>query len=550
MKTTHSFMFALLLALILLWGKDVLAEGTPAGTQIKNKATMNYKDLAGNSYDEFHSNEVVTVVAQLAGVAITPLETNITGDSIWVDYPIVVTNTGNGTDAFDLSISSTQSWGQTLYQDIDLDGVLSQSEIDAGPITVTPALLADSSFYLIGRLFVPDNTPSNTQDVWQVTATSQFDDEVSATGQYNTTISTTVIVASKTQDNSNPAPGDTITYTISYENVGTATGSGAVATDPLDLNVTFINGSIVVPAGNTATYDPVSRTITWNIGTIAGLQTGELTFKVIVNDDVLAGTQISNLVQLSYTDEGGNLQVEISPGTTATVAAIHLGYPEISPVAQTKDVGTDVVYPITLYNLGNINETVNVSASSTQNLTWSYWVDVDNDGVPGSSGDILLDPNNVGPVSPESSLSILVVATVTPGLADGTIDVTTFTFTSNADPDATGSITATTTVKAPSMKMNKSVAVLGGGQPIPGATLVYTITYENQGTGGASSIVISDPSPAFTSYVLNSVKHNGDIKTDLADSDEVEVINEVVIINVGTVGPGGLGIIEFRVTID
>lgn len=56
----------------------------------------------------------------------------------------------------------------------------------------------------------------------------------------------------------------------------------------------------------------------------------------------------------------------------------------------------------------------------------------------------------------------------------------------------------------PNVTLQKSVSPTAGAQTIPGADLDYTITFANSGTGGASSLVITDPVPANTDYKIGS----------------------------------------------
>jgi uncharacterized repeat protein (TIGR01451 family) len=53
----------------------------------------------------------------------------------------------------------------------------------------------------------------------------------------------------------------------------------------------------------------------------------------------------------------------------------------------------------------------------------------------------------------------------------------------------------------PNVALQKSVTA---AQTIPGADLGYTITFTNSGTGGASSLVITDPIPANTDYKVGA----------------------------------------------
>jgi uncharacterized repeat protein (TIGR01451 family) len=73
--------------------------------------------------------------------------------------------------------------------------------------------------------------------------------------------------------------------------------------------------------------------------------------------------------------------------------------------------------------------------------------------------------------------------------------------------------------------VNKSVTVMdqfGGTQPLPGATLRYTITVSVSGSGSANSVVITDPLPLDTTYTANSLRLNSALLTDVVDGDAGE----------------------------
>ncbi|HQK23590.1 MAG TPA: hypothetical protein PLM66_11945, partial [Candidatus Latescibacteria bacterium] len=83
----------------------------------------------------------------------------------------------------------------------------------------------------------------------------------------------------------------------------------------------------------------------------------------------------------------------------------------------------------------------------------------------------------------------------------------------------------------------------------PGDTLVYTVTYGNNGTDAATFLIISDTVPFETDYVPNSVVLNGVPKTDAADADQVTVSGNNVSVTVGTLPVGGSGTFSFRVKV-
>lgn len=56
----------------------------------------------------------------------------------------------------------------------------------------------------------------------------------------------------------------------------------------------------------------------------------------------------------------------------------------------------------------------------------------------------------------------------------------------------------------PNVSLQKSVSPSAAAQTIPGADLVYTIAFTNGGTGGASSLAITDPIPTNTDYKIGA----------------------------------------------
>ena len=103
----------------------------------------------------------------------------------------------------------------------------------------------------------------------------------------------------------------------------------------------------------------------------------------------------------------------------------------------------------------------------------------------------------------------------------------------------------------------KSVSVLnqfGGTEPIPGATLTYTVTVEVTNTGTATNSVFSDPIPADTTYVPGSITLNTGVLTDIIDLDAGELDTSgapTVVVRLGNlIQANGVQTVIFQVTID
>jgi uncharacterized repeat protein (TIGR01451 family) len=562
MKTSTSVVLTAI-ALFLVFGtRTAYAAGTPAGTVIKNAASMTYKDLSGNNFPTLYSDTVSVTVEQVAGVTLTPTGSlQYSSDSMYVYFPHTVTNTGNGTDSYTITSADSASWSPTILFDANGNGVL-----DGGENTVVSNitnLAADAEYKVIIRLFVPYGTTSGKLDTIRTAVTSAFDNSIdpiaSAWVRDSIRTRTADVSLTKTNDNADPVPGQVITYTINYSNTGTGTAQNATLTDTLDANVTYNNDAVINNGGGSVALLPSPNRIVWsnigNGGSIYGGATGQLTFSVTVNAGVAAGTTISNRAVLVYTDSisgrtetppGGpttsivgasgewNLRVEVAGGSTF----------DQKSKTDSVNVSQSIFYRLRLTNLGNRTDTASFAISSTIPLSWTLFEDVDSSGTF-NTGDIAYSGNTGGIVSGGRKY-FLAYDTVAQSVQDRRLDSALFVATSITLTAKDTGYTYTR-IKAPVMTLTKSVTSLSGRNR-PGDTLVYTITYTNAGSGTANQIVISDVSPSSTTYISNSVEIKNSAnsntftaKTDTGDADEVEVTSGTITVNLGSVGPRLMG---------
>jgi uncharacterized repeat protein (TIGR01451 family) len=103
----------------------------------------------------------------------------------------------------------------------------------------------------------------------------------------------------------------------------------------------------------------------------------------------------------------------------------------------------------------------------------------------------------------------------------------------------------------------KSVTVqdqFGGTEPIPGATLIYTVTVEVTNGGTATNSVFNDPIPADTTYVPGSITLNAGALSDAIDADAGELDTSgapTVVVRLGDLTQAdGIQTVVFEVTID
>lgn len=553
------------------------AAGTPAGTVISNFATLSYKDVNGNALPNINSNTVTTIVAQVAGVDVSPATSaQSVAENSTVTYTATITNMGNGTDSFTLTTSAQSSgWAATIYGDPNNNGVLDAGEMVAGNIISSIANLpADSSRHVFVVVSVPTGALDGSSQAVTLTATSQFNTGVSDAGVYTSTVSTAVLSMTKTAFPADPKPGDVVTYSIVGNNTGTSTAYGVVVTDVIPSGVTYVPGSIRMFVGPGGTYDTATPltdaadtdpadygvtaagqvTLAW--GDSPAGQTGTIFFRVQVNAGIAAGTVVSNVASVTYSStSGGGLlpAVSSSPGDI-TVAAKPYVTLSNTALALTGQPGDTLMYRFSVTNSGNSNDVFDFTTSSTQGFTNRIWLDANNDGIPGNDGDVLLtDTDSDGKVDtgsiPAGTVAYIIVAVVvTPGTMDMTVDATTVTIASSVDPTVTGTVTLTTTVHAPVLSIVKSVSPTGA-QP-PGAVLTYTVVVSNNGHGTATGLQIVDMIPTNTTYQAGTIKVDGSARSDAIDGDNAELQGGSIVVRFNTVGPGGSNTVTFDVKID
>lgn len=100
-----------------------------------------------------------------------------------------------------------------------------------------------------------------------------------------------------------------ITYTLTYRNAGPAAAQGAKITDTLPTALTYISST---PRG---TYDPSTRRVTWDLGTIPAGGRGSVQLTALVSPSAKVGTAIVNQAQLTA-------QLTVSPPAAAATVVV------------------------------------------------------------------------------------------------------------------------------------------------------------------------------------------------------------------------------------
>ncbi|MCX6138427.1 MAG: OmpA family protein [Ignavibacteriales bacterium] len=533
------------------------AAGTPAGTIINSRALATYTDFSGNRQDSLYSNVVSVVIRQVASLNITPPSFNktVSSDSVAVDFPITITNSGNGLDVLKFFATSSMGWLEGVYLDLDRDGILQSGEIAAGRITETPSLPADNSFFVIVRIFVPRNSLLNgQQDTTIFTVQSQFDSLKRAAGRYVTTVHTAQLApVVLSVDLPTPYAEQDVTLSLSFTNTGSVPAANVSVTDVLPPEFNYQRSGTV-----SGVYNPATRKVVWAIGAVAPEATVNLSVVVRVPLTVPVGTTIPNAMTVQYALDANTFTLgsNIVRVTVAKVPGPDYDF-ELSPIQFTsqKEISDTVVYAIKVKNTGTKKDVFELAFVDTL-IGWNFFLDKNRNG--------LFDPTDLqikikngsagvqaDSVAPGDSVRIFVTTAspLPPVQFDQTEIISSFVASSSGKPSLQKAATARITISRPVI----SLAVGMNVQPryAPNDTIVYAISYQNDGHSAADSLTVVNSVPGETRYIPNSIVLNGILQQDAGGPVSISDIGGRTTIKAqtGSLASGRNGRLAFSVRI-
>ena len=300
----------------------------------------------------------------------------------------------------------------------------------------------------------------------------------SAQGNTGSAIITPIVelVISKTSSVSTAKFGDTVIYTITVTNNGPDIATNIVVTDKLDdrLILQFVNGT-------NWNYNNTTRTITWNIASLASASSVTLNITVIIN-----GTgNISNIanVEVKEPNNGSNnstVNITVDPAVNLTIIKYSNA---TNGIAAYNDV---ILYTINVTNTG-FNRATNVVVTDILDNRLLFM------GYKSSQGSY----NNttglwhIGDIEIGHTVSLnITVRIIGTGLIVNIANITELDQDNIGDNDS--SETPVTVNETVYLTITKTSNVTDGVNSSVGDWVLYTITVHNHGPDNATNVVVND----------------------------------------------------------
>ncbi|MEA1965036.1 MAG: hypothetical protein U9O41_07930 [Candidatus Aerophobetes bacterium] len=388
-------------------------------------------------------------------------------------YNITVTNSGNA-DATGVSV--VDDYNETILTITDAGGGVDNGDTITWDGGITIPAAGSVSYAVTAKVASPlDNGIKlfNTVSV-------DCDQGVTASTTEITTVHSAPLLMITKDDRPDPVkPGETLTYTLTYQNTGNEVAHDVVIADYLPADVTYISAS--------GTLSFSDRTLTWDIGDLSP-QVGEqtLTINVTVNSPLPDGTTLENTANIWCSQDVGSY---ITESTTVHSAPLLMITKDDRP--DPVKPGETLTYTLIYENTGNaVAHNVVITETYDPNVTFSSASPLPDSGTNNTWTIPSLSPT-------DGQQTITIEVSVISPLADGTIlnnYVTISCAEGVSDDDSEGTIIN-----------SEAILILSKADypdPVPaGNLLTYTLTYQNTGTATTTGTVITDTLPNEVTYV-------------------------------------------------
>ncbi len=295
------------------------------------------------------------------------------------------------------------------------------------------------------------------------------------------------------------APGDVITYTITYSNDGRASAPATLLTETVPAHTTF-NAQASSP-GWSCSSPAAGSTCTLLHGALVAGGSGSKVFAVTVGSIAPGVTSTTNTVTIASSLS----DIDPSDNTASDSTPLLPGNPDLALrktlVAGTGDPGTTLVYTLAVSNSGNrdaapvtLTETVPANTTFSPAQSDSAWSC--SSPSAGSTCTLTLALLASG-ASAARDFAVTIVSPLPAGVSS-LANTACASTTTPGDPGTQNCSTVTTPATgSPVLDLVKSLA---SGSGVPGGTLVYSLAVSNPGNQGAPAVRLEETVPDATTF--------------------------------------------------
>gem|GEM_PF-979990 len=354
---------------------------------------------------------------------------------------------------------------------------------------------------------------------------------LSSGGEPALAVEKTAVLATDADHDGSPSPGDTLAYTVTVRNTGSAPATGVTVSDAVPAYTALVAGSATMTGGTAGPVQTTESGIVAAVGDLAPAAAATLTFQVRIDATVPAGVRtVSNQATVTSAELPAVLSDDpaaggsADPTVTAITASPRLIAEKTAALAVDADgdgqpsPGDTLAYTVTVRNAGNtaatgvvLRDPVPAYTSLVAGSVTTTLGTVDGENPP----EVTLGEIAAGAAA-TVTLRVQIDAAVPAGVRtisnQGTVTSAELPALLTDDPAVGGSAdpTVTAITASPRLAAEKRAVLLtdadGDGAVSPGDTLLYRITVTNSGNTAATGVILTDPVPASSSLVADSVQ--------------------------------------------
>lgn len=509
--------------------------GQPAGP-VNNIAAFSYYDGAAN-VGPTNTNAFTFTVNRVADVTGAGASVASASQGSTVSFNNVFRNQGNASDTFDVTLGAQAFPAGTSYALYKSDGVSPLLDTNGNGVPDTGPLTSGASYTVVLRVQLPADAVGGPYTVSK-TATSMNNpaESVTVTDTLSAIVANTVDLTNAAalgqaaavgvgagpedtaQTVNTVLPGATTRFSLYVNNT-----SGQGDTFNLHASTDPSFGTLALPPGWTVSFRNAAGSVITNTGVVPGGGSMQVFADVTVPAGQAAIPAGQSLYFRVLSPSSGAVDRKHDAVIVQTVRSIQLLPNNSGQVFP----GGSVVYAHAITNAGNVTE--NAAGGSTVALTLAdtlsgftsvVYLDLNNSNTIDASDPVINTAADLGPLLAGQTKRLLVRVTAASGAAVGAVNTTSLTaqttgLINGIAAPAVVRATDASTVIAGNLVLVKEQALDAGcdgvadtafgaetvsAGAVPGACIRYRLTVTNNGSADVTNVVVSDATPAHTTY--------------------------------------------------